>query len=129
MDFFKRFIAFSWFAAELKILLMCRLKLSLSSASIPSNSTELCYCFYALFFYLDYLVSSCFHLSIKRTWYLPVLTFHGQNKIVAAIIGYSIFKDVCGWELSEREEKVVVKHFSESTTEYMKTCIQAPVKY
>ena len=35
-----------------------------------------------------------------------------QNKIVTAIVGDSMIKDLYGWELSDREEKVVVKHFS-----------------
>ena len=46
-----------------------------------------------------------------------------QNKNVTAIVGDSIVKDVYGWELSEKEKKVVVKHFSGSTTEYLKTGI------
>ena len=61
---------------------------------------------------------------------LPKNTRHkkGQNKLVTAIIGDSMNKDVYGWELSGREEKVVVKHFSESTTKNMKTYIQPPLK-
>ena len=51
-----------------------------------------------------------------------------QNKIVTAIVGDSMIKDVYGWELSDREEKVVLKHFSGSTTEDMKTYIQPPLK-
>ena len=57
------------------------------------------------------------------------MTYHGQNKIVTSIIGYFMFKDVCGGELSKTEEKVVMKHFSESMTEDMNTYIQAPMKY
>ena len=53
---------------------------------------------------------------------------NGQNKIVTAIVADSIIKDVYGWELSDREEKVVVKYFSGSTTEEMKTYIQPPLK-
>ena len=51
-----------------------------------------------------------------------------QNKIVTAIVGDSMIKDVYGWELSDREEKVVVKHVSGSTTEDMKNYIQPPLK-
>ena len=51
-----------------------------------------------------------------------------QSKIMTAIVDDSMIKDVYGWELSDREEKVVVKHFSESTTEDMKTYIQPPLK-
>ena len=40
-----------------------------------------------------------------------------------------MIKDVYGWELSDREEKVVVKHCSRSTTEHMKTYIQPPLKH
>ena len=47
---------------------------------------------------------------------------------MTAIVGDSMIKDVYGWELSAREEKVVVKHFSGSTTEDMKTYIQSPLK-
>ena len=47
---------------------------------------------------------------------------------MAAIVGDSMIKDVYGWELSDREEKVVAKHFSGSTTEDMKTYIQPPLK-
>ena len=47
---------------------------------------------------------------------------------MTAIVGDSMIKDVYGWELSDREEKVVVKHFSGSTIEDMKTYIQAPLK-
>ena len=39
-----------------------------------------------------------------------------------------MIKDVYGWELSDREEKVVVKHFRGSTTEDLKTYIQPPLK-
>ena len=39
-----------------------------------------------------------------------------------------MIKDVYGWKLSDREEKVVVKYFSGSTTEDMKTYIQLPLK-
>ena len=39
-----------------------------------------------------------------------------------------MIKDVYGWELSDRKEKVVVKYFSGSTTEDMKTYIQPPLK-
>ena len=51
-----------------------------------------------------------------------------QNKIVTSIVSDSMIKDVYGWELSDREEKVVMKHFSGSTTEDMKTYIQPPLK-
>ena len=51
-----------------------------------------------------------------------------QNKIVTAIVGGSMIKDLYGWELSDREEKVVVKHFSGSSTEDVKTYIQPPIK-
>ena len=37
-------------------------------------------------------------------------------------------KDIYGWELSDNKEKVVVKHFSGSTTEDMMTYIQPPLK-
>ena len=47
---------------------------------------------------------------------------------MTAIVGDSIIKDVYGWELSDKENKVVVKHFSGSTTEDMKTYIQPPLK-
>ena len=49
-----------------------------------------------------------------------------QNKIVAAIV--EMIKNVFGLELSDREEKVIVKHFSRSTTEDMKTYIQPSLK-
>ena len=39
-----------------------------------------------------------------------------------------MIKDVYGWELFDREEKVVGKRFSGSTTEDMKTYIQHPLK-
>ena len=51
-----------------------------------------------------------------------------QNKIVTAIVGDSLIKDVYGRELSDREEEVVGKHFSVSATEDMKTYIQPPLK-
>ena len=47
---------------------------------------------------------------------------------MTAIVNDSIIKDVYGWELSDKENKVVVKHFSGSTTEDMKTYIQPPLK-
>ena len=53
---------------------------------------------------------------------------NNQNKIVTAIVGDSIIRDVYGWELSEREEELVVKHFSRLTTEDMKNDIQPPLK-
>ena len=37
-------------------------------------------------------------------------------------------KDICGWELSDNYEKVVVKHFVGSTTEDMMTYIKPPLK-
>ena len=51
-----------------------------------------------------------------------------QRKIMTAIVDDSMIKDVYGWELSDREEKVVFKHFKGSTTEDMKTYIQPPLK-
>ena len=47
---------------------------------------------------------------------------------MASIVGDSMIRDVCSWELSDREEKVVLKHFSGSATEGMKTYIQPPLK-
>ena len=47
---------------------------------------------------------------------------------MTAIASDSVIKDVYGWELFDREEKVVVKHFSGSTTEDMKAYIQHPLK-
>ena len=44
------------------------------------------------------------------------------------IVGDSMIENVYGWELSDREEKVTVKHFSGSATEDMKTYIQLPLK-
>ena len=52
-----------------------------------------------------------------------------QHKIVAAIVGDSMVKGVYGQELSDREEKVVLKRFRGSTTENMKTNIQPPFKH
>ena len=46
-----------------------------------------------------------------------------QNKIVTAIVGDSTIKDGYDWELYDRKEKVVVKHFSGSTREDMKSYI------
>ena len=45
-----------------------------------------------------------------------------KDQIVTAIVGDYMVKDIYGWELSDNKEKVVVKHFSRSTTEdtYMK---------
>ena len=51
-----------------------------------------------------------------------------QTKIVTAIVGDSLIKDVYGWDLSDREEKVAGKHFSGSTTGDMKNYIQPPLK-
>ena len=51
-----------------------------------------------------------------------------ENKDVTAIVGDCIIKDGYGWELSDKENKVVVKQFSGSTTEDMKTYIQPPLK-
>ena len=47
---------------------------------------------------------------------------------MTAIVGDSIIEDAYGWELSDKEKKVVVKHFSGSTTEDIKTYIQPPLK-
>ena len=49
---------------------------------------------------------------------------HKKNQIVTAIAGDSMVKDIYGWELSDNNEKVVVKHFSGSTTEDMMTYIK-----
>ena len=49
-------------------------------------------------------------------------------KIVRAIVGESMIKDIYDWELSDREEKGDVKYFSGSTKEDMKTYIQPPLK-
>ena len=51
-----------------------------------------------------------------------------QTKIVTAIVGDSMIKDVYGWDLFDREEKVAGKHFSGSTTGDMKNYIQPPLK-
>ena len=50
-----------------------------------------------------------------------------QNKIVTAIVDDCMIKDY-GWKLSDKDEKVAVKHFSRSTTEDMKTYIQLSLK-
>ena len=42
-----------------------------------------------------------------------------KDHIVTAIVGDSMVKDIYGWELSDNNKKVVVKHFSGSTTEDM----------
>ena len=44
-----------------------------------------------------------------------------KDHIVTAIMGDSMVKDIYGWELSDNNKKVVVKHFSGSTTEDMMT--------
>ena len=49
-------------------------------------------------------------------------------KIVRAIVGESMIKDIYDWQLSDREEKGDVKYFSGSTKEDMKTYIQPPLK-
>ena len=53
---------------------------------------------------------------------------HKKDKIIAAIVGNSIFKDSYGWEFSGNYEKVVVNQFSGSTTEDMMTYIKPPLK-
>ena len=47
---------------------------------------------------------------------------------MTAIVGVSMIKDVYGWELSDREKRVVVKQFCGSTTEDMKTYTDPPLK-
>ena len=49
-----------------------------------------------------------------------------DEKITTAIVGNSADKDVLGWELSDKNKKVVVKHFSGLTTEGIKTYINFP---
>ena len=46
-----------------------------------------------------------------------------ERQIVTAIVGDSMVKDNYGWELSDNNKKVVVKHFSRSPTEDMMTYI------
>ena len=48
-----------------------------------------------------------------------------KDQIITAIVGDSMVKDIYGWELSDNYEKVVVKQFSESTTEDMMIYIKA----
>ena len=52
----------------------------------------------------------------------------GKDQIVTAIVGDSMVKDIYGWELSYNNEKVVVMHFSGSTTEDMMAYIKPPLK-
>ena len=51
-----------------------------------------------------------------------------KDQIVTAFVGDSMVKDIYGWELSDNNEKVVVKHFSGSTKEDMMTYIKPPLK-
>ena len=54
---------------------------------------------------------------------------HQKEQIITVIVGDSMFKDMYGWELSDNNEKVAVKHFSRSTNEEMMTYIKPPLKY
>ena len=51
-----------------------------------------------------------------------------NNQIVIVIVGDSIVSDTYRWELSDNNEKDVVKYFSESTKENMMTYIKPLVK-
>ena len=55
---------------------------------------------------------------------------HNRKKdhIVTALVGDSMVKDIYGWKISDNNEKVLVKHFSGSTTEDMMTYIKPPLK-
>ena len=50
-----------------------------------------------------------------------------KDQIIAAIVA-NVVKDIYRWEFSDNYEKVVVKQFSRSTTEYMMTYINPPLK-
>ena len=52
---------------------------------------------------------------------------HKKDQTATVVVGYSMVKDMYGWELSDNSENVVVKHFSGSTTEDMMTYIH-PLK-
>ena len=101
--FLKQVIAFNWFPVELQILLMCRSKLSLSSISILSKSTEgtafiLCFSIWTTSF-----AWSCFYLSIKRIWNLSALTI-----ILCSLNHLMVFKD-CDSKIWRRPSIVLEK--------------------
>ena len=52
-----------------------------------------------------------------------------KAQIVTAIMVDSMVKDIYGWELSDHNEKVVVKYFSGLPTEDMMTHIKPPLKH
>ena len=66
--------AFNWFAADRQILLICKLKLSLSSIWIPSNSTDDTTFIFCLLTTIRWFVWSLFLLSNKMVWNLSGLT-------------------------------------------------------
>ena len=91
MKFLKRVKAFKWFAAELETLLMCILKFSLSSVSVPSNSPDRAafYTFFLFsFIWTTSLVWYCFLFLIKIIWNLTALTV-----ILFSLNHMIIFKD------------------------------------
>ena len=42
-----------------------------------------------------------------------------EDQIITTLVCDSMVRDISGWELSENNEKIGVKHFSRSTTEDM----------
>ena len=65
------------------------------------------------------------HSTRKTTRNRPVNRKQRQKKaLVTVILGDSIVKEVKGWELSDKNNKVVTKQFSGATTDDMKSCIQ-----
>ena len=51
-----------------------------------------------------------------------------NDQIVTTIVGDFMVKDMCGWELTDNNEKFVVKHFSGLTTEDIMTFLKPPLK-
>ena len=64
----------------------------------------------------------------RKSAYKNKANKNDQNKTVTAIVGDFFITDVYDWELSDREEKVVMIHFSGSTVEVMGTYIQPLLK-
>ena len=73
--------------------------------------------------------NTCITTEIKQNFrYNRKKQEQKKDQIVTAKVSDSVVKYIYGWELPDNNKKVVVKHFSRSTTEDMKTYIKPPLK-
>ena len=110
--------ALNWFAADLQILLICKLQLSLSPILIPSNSTDDTTFKFWLLTTIRWYVWSLFLLSKKMAWNLSmILLFLNQSTAISdpdCKMSINSKKQImcCHWQTCEARHRIQKKNKS-----------------